>query len=85
MEVLSACKTQLMSLIILLYIGVLYIRDGNSLNRISGGNFCNKIFDALLIVADIAIIFDGVTAFTVNITHKAPYELNMIFHMCMLV
>ena len=53
MELLSTCKTQLMSLIILLYIGILYIRDGNSLNKISGGNFCNKIFDALLIVADI--------------------------------
>ena len=52
MEVLSACKTQLMSLIILLYIGVLYIRDGNSLNRISGGNFCNKIF--------VSIIFDNI-------------------------
>ena len=85
MELLSTCKTQLMSLIILLYIGILYIRDGNSLNKISGGNFCNKIFDALLIVADIALIFDGITAFTVNITHKVPNELNMLFHMCMLV
>lgn len=78
-------KTQIMCLMILAYIGVLFIREGNALNHLSGKQKCNVIFDFLFIVAEIAVLFDGITACTVNYLDEVPRTANILFHLGMFV
>ncbi|MGN0437609.1 MAG: HD-GYP domain-containing protein [Lachnospiraceae bacterium] len=68
-------KLQLGCLLIVLYIVVAYIK-GTYDRKIS----CNRYFDALLITVPWAIIFDGVTAWTVNHLDIVPEWLNLLFH-----
>ena len=42
---------------------------------------CNKIFDTLLYVAPLAIVFDGVTAWTVNHMNVVPNAVNLVCHL----
>ena len=83
MMMLQWCKTQIMSLLILAYIGIAYIREGTHLNRISRKDNCNPIFDASLIVADIAVLFDGATACMVNLLDVIPRWVNLLAHLGM--
>ena len=83
MMMLQWCKTQIMSLLILAYIGIAYIREGTHLNRISHKDNCNPIFDASLIVADIAVLFDGATACMVNLLDVIPRWVNLLAHLGM--
>ena len=80
MMVLSWCKTQLMAILILAFVGIIYIREGRSLNRLTKRVYCNRLFDALLIAADFAIVFDAVTACTVNMLDKVSRGWNLAFH-----
>ncbi len=81
MEVLRYCKTQIACLVILLLIGCIYIRDSTLLNKRANRHLCNQLFDALLIMADIALVFDAATAYTVNKLDVIPAHWNMILHL----
>lgn len=77
---LQWCKTQVMCLLILAYIGVVYIREGNSLNRLTRKSNCNPVYDRMFIVAELAVLFDGITACTVNFLNDVPTEVNVLLH-----
>lgn len=83
MAILQWCRMQIMCLLILAYIGIIYIREGNILNRISAKTNCNYIYDALFITAELAVIFDGVTACTVNFLTAVPRGVNLLIHLGM--
>lgn len=85
MIILQWCKTQIMCLLILVYVGIIYIREGNSLNKISQKSNCNHIFDLFFIVSELAVLFDGVTACTVNFLDQIPRNINLLAHWGMFV
>lgn len=85
MIILQWCKTQIMCFLILAYIGIIYIREGNSLNRITKTSICNPVFDLSLIAADFAVLFDGITACTVNLLEYVPRGINLLVHFGMYV
>ena len=51
MIILQWCKMQIMCLLILTYIGIIYMREGKQLNGITKKSNCNPTFDALFIVS----------------------------------
>lgn len=75
-------KLQLGCLLVVLFITISYIKE--TLDKKSP---CNKFFDALLYVAPWAIVFDGVTAWTVNHMDIVPEWFNLgahaLFFICM--
>ncbi|MGN0608720.1 MAG: HD-GYP domain-containing protein [Oscillospiraceae bacterium] len=83
MLVLQWSKTQIMSLMILMYVGILYIFEGNRLNRVTQRSNCNWIYSMLYIVSEIAVLFDGITACTVNYTEQVPRTVNLLLHLGM--
>lgn len=85
MMILQWCKTQVMCLLIMGYIGIIYIKDGNNLNRLTQKSNCNFIFDILYIVSELAVLFDGITACTVNFTDVIPAAVNYLLHLGMFV
>lgn len=85
MEILQWCKMQVIALIILVYVGTIHIRDGANLNKITKKSNCNVLFDILFIVAELAVLFDGITACTVNYLDRVPSVLNSILHLCMFI
>lgn len=85
MIVLQWCKTQIMCFLILAYIGVMFIREGNNLNRLTQKANCNHIFDAIFIISELAVFFDGLTACTVNYLEQVPKALNLLAHLGMFV
>ena len=74
-----------MCLLILMCIGIIFIKEGNNLNRLTHRSNCNHIFDAIFIVAEIAVFFDGVTACTVNYPDLIPKVVNLLLHWAMFV
>lgn len=72
-------KLQFSCLIIILYITFLYVRQTTGKNR---KNYCNPIFDLLLVVTPWAVVFDGATAWSVNHLLAVPDNLNLFFHGC---
>ncbi|MGN0436718.1 MAG: HD-GYP domain-containing protein [Wujia sp.] len=68
-------KLQLGCLIVVLYFTIVYIKQTYD-RKVA----CNKLFDALLIAAPWAIIFDGLTAWTVNHMDTVPGWINMAAH-----
>lgn len=85
MIILQWCKTQIMCLLILAYIGIIYIREGNHLKKINKKNNCNFIFDVLFVVAELAVLFDGITACTINFQEQIPLIVNLFVHLGMFV
>lgn len=85
MIVLRWCKMQLVCLVVLVYIGIMYIREGNDLNRITKKTNCNHLFDMLFILAELTVIFDGITACTVNFLDQIPRIVNLLTHAGMFV
>lgn len=75
MEKMSDFKLQIGCLIIALYFTLTYIKETQD-KKLP----CNRIFDALLVVAPWAIVFDGVTAWTVNHMDIVPDWLNILLH-----
>lgn len=69
------CKLQIGCLLIVLYIVCIYIKE--TLNR---NISCNPKYDILMAVCPWAIIFDGVTACTVNYLEVVPSWLNLLLH-----
>lgn len=77
MMVLQWCKTQIICLLILAYIEIIYTKDGTNLNRITKKSNCNRIFDLSLVMANFAVLFDGITACTVNMLAFVPRSVNL--------
>lgn len=69
-------KFQIGCLIVSLYIIFLYVRD-----TIVKKNECSKFYDLLMIVCPWAIIFDGVTSWTVNNLDIVPSSVNIFCHL----
>lgn len=65
MEIIQWCKMQIMCLLMLAYIGCIYIKEGNDLKKTAKKSYCNVMFDILFVVAEIAVLFDAITACTV--------------------
>ena len=66
---------QVACLVIVLLMAVRYMKDAIRTNMP-----CNHYFDALLIIAPWAIIFDGITAYTVNHRDLIPDIWNKVLH-----
>ena len=73
-------KLQLGCLVIILYIVINYIRE-----TIDGKIKCNFNYDLLMIFAPLAIIFDGVSAWTVNHLDVVPHNINLIIHLAFFI
>lgn len=69
-------KLQLGCLLVILFIVINYLKETMHI-RIK----CNKFFDALMIIAPWAVVFDGLTAWTVNHMDIVPDHLNRIAHL----
>lgn len=85
MEIIQWCKMQIMCLLILIYIGCTYIKDGNYLKKVTKSSYCNSFFDVFFVVAEIAVLFDAITACTVNYLDKVPRLINLLVHLGMFV
>ena len=85
MIILQWCKMQIMCLLILTYIGIIYMREGKQLNGITKKSNCNPTFDALFIVSELAVLFDGITACTINFLDQVPRIVNLLLHFGMFV
>ena len=85
MMILQWCKTQIMALLILFYMEVIYIKEGNNLVRLTRSYNCNKLFDSCLYASSFALVFDGITACTVNLLDQVPRWLNLLLHYGMYV
>lgn len=85
MELIQSCKLQIASLLFLMYIGYLYIKEGNGLNKKSGKQLCNNTFDLMFVLGELSVLFDGATAYTVNHLDTVPTIANNIIHMIYLV
>lgn len=72
---MNFCKLQIGCLFFSLYVIVLYIRQACK-NKIP----CHKLYDALMFVCPWAIIFDGLTAITVNCPDLVPDNTDKLLH-----
>ena len=75
-----AFKLQIGCLLVVMYFVIAYTRA--TVNRKLP---CNRYFDMLLAVAPWAIIFDGVTAWTVNRRDVIPDSVNLLLHLVFFV
>lgn len=75
------CKLQIGCMIIVLYITFIYIRE----KQIYHQKTRDWLFEGLLGMGIISILFDGATAYTVNRLEQTPLLLNGILHMCFLI
>ena len=80
MVVFQLCKAQIMCILVLAYIEIIYTREGRNLNRVTQASNCNRFFDASLSAANFAVLFDGITACTVNFTETVPRSVNLLMH-----
>lgn len=75
------CKLQIGCMLIILYILFMYRKERRRYRQ--KRKF--SIFDAMLAVGIFSVLFDGLTAYTVNQPGKVSETVNMIFHLCFLV
>lgn len=71
------CKLQIGCLVVLLYVAFIYLRDCRKYHL----NLRETYFDELIMLGITSVIFDGITAWTVNHTDIVPTFLNRIFHL----
>ncbi len=71
---------QIALLLLLFYVGFLYISQGCKLNCKTGKKLCNKYFDRLFVIAEITVALDGITVYTVNHLDSVPAALNTVAH-----
>lgn len=57
--------------------------SGRNLNRLTGRSNCCKIFDAMFLMAVFAVLFDGITACSVNFLDVVPRTVNLLLHLGM--
>lgn len=75
------CKLQAGCLIVVLYIAFIYFKE----QRAYGEKGHRRLFEALLFTAVSGILFDGITAYTVNHLEEIPAFFNSLMHMCFLI
>lgn len=75
------CRVQIACLLIVGYIGFMYFRECKRYHK----KLSSSIFDKILLLSLFCIIFDGVTAVTVNNLESVPLVWNRIFHLCFLI
>ena len=85
MIIIQWCKVQILCLLLLAYIGILYIREGNALKKVANSATCNRLFDFVFVFSEIGILFDGITACTINYPDKVPRTVNLLLHLGMFV
>ncbi len=85
MIIIQWCKMQIICLLILGYIGIVFIKDGNGINQATRKSNCNHIFDLMFIIAELAVLFDGMTACMVNYPKQIPIFVNLLAHLGMFV
>ena len=85
LDIIQSCKLQIACLLILIYVGILFIKEGNRLDERSGKQLCNKYYDYLFIIGEFCVFFDGLTAFTVNHLELIPNWANGLAHMIYLL
>lgn len=85
MIVLQWSKMQIMCLLILAYIGIVFIKEGENFKTKTHKLNCNPIFDLMFLMAELAVFFDGVTACTVNFAEQIPRTVNLLAHLGMFV
>ncbi|MDY4832254.1 MAG: HD domain-containing protein [Treponema sp.] len=74
---MSFIKLQIGCLVLVLYLELIYIWQTTGKNaKVS----CNPIFDALMMIVPSLIVFDGLTAWTVNHLDIVPVSLNLVLH-----
>lgn len=73
-------KLQIGCLIVILYIVVTYVRA-----TLKSKFICNKLFDALMLIAPWAVFFDGFTAWTVNHLEIVPEWVNKFGHLFFMI
>lgn len=74
------CKLQIGCMLVILYIIFVYVKE----RRRYGQKYRFSLFDALLVTGVICVLFDGVTAYTVNHLETVNQKLNMLLHACFL-
>lgn len=70
------CKLQLGCLFILIYIGIIYLKECKECHH----DLKNTFFDEIYTIGIISIILDGITAYTVNNTDSVNHILNLVLH-----
>ncbi|MCI7758860.1 MAG: HD domain-containing protein [[Eubacterium] saphenum] len=74
-------KLQIGCIIILLYVGFIYVKECRRYHR----RLNETLFDELLIIGLISISLDGATSYTVNHLVTTPEPLNKILHIAFLL
>lgn len=75
------CRLQIGCLIIVIYISIIYFRECKKYHKL----LKSSIFDEILILSMICIIFDGITAVTVNNLDTVNTVLNKVLHLLFLL
>ncbi|MBQ0039389.1 MAG: sensor histidine kinase [Treponema sp.] len=73
-EFFSCCRLQIGCLVFLLYIGFLSLRLADK------DDDCNVFADLLYVVGEICVVFDALTAWSVNSPHVVPWNVNLVLH-----
>lgn len=85
MDILYTCKMQIACLLLLMYVGYIFIVEGCRLQERARDHSCNKTFDRLFIVAELSVLFDGITGYTVNNIEQVTPLFNSIAHLIFLL
>ena len=75
------CRLQIACLLIVGYIGFTYFRECRRYHK----SLKSSIFDEILVISMFCIIFDGITAVTVNHLESVNEVLNRVFHLLFLI
>ena len=76
MFVIQYAKTQITCLVVLLYIAINYFYECNKYKR----KLSDSYYDEILLFCCVTIIYDGITACTVNLQEIVPHYINIILH-----
>ena len=75
------CRLQIGCLLIIVYIGFIYFRECKRYHK----KLSSSIFDEILILSALCVIFDGVTAVTVNYLESVNPIINKALHLIFLI
>ena len=85
MIILQWCKVQIMCLLLLGYIGIIYLKQGSEFNKITKRSNYNLVFNLLFVTSELAVLFDGITACTINFLNQVPRIVNLLLHLGMFI
>jgi len=75
------CRVQIGCLLVVIYISFIYFRECKRYHKSRN----NSIFDEMLILSIVCIVFDGITAVTVNNLETVNLIWNRVLHLIFLV